>query len=137
MEMIKIFPVVLKAHGAFLPFAASYPDDRILFCMEDASAGILLTSRKICTERPALSEGSFEILVFEDVLETQTDDTYPLADGIRPDDLAYCIYTSGSTGRPKGVMIEQKNLANYVHRNEKSVEILFWYIFNSGNHSRI
>ena len=117
---------VLKAHGAFLPFTVSYPDERILFSMEDASAILLLTSRKLREERPALSECSFEVLAMEDILETQTDDAYPAAEGIAPGDLAYCIYTSGSTGRPKGVMIEQGNLANYVHRNEKSVEIIHY-----------
>ena len=117
---------VLKAHGAFLPFTVSYPDERIVFSMEDASAVLLLTSRKLREERPALSEGGFEVLALEDILEAQTDDTYPTAEGIAPGDLAYCIYTSGSTGRPKGVMIEQGNLANYVHRNEKSVEIMHY-----------
>ncbi len=117
---------VLKAHGAFLPFTVSYPDERILFSMEDGSAILLLTSRKLREERPALSECSFEVLAMEDILETQTDDAYPSAEGIAPGDLAYCIYTSGSTGRPKGVMIEQGNLANYVHRNEKSVKIIHY-----------
>ena len=117
---------VLKAHGAFLPFTVFYPDERILFSMEDASAAILLTSRKLREERPALSGCSFEVLAVEDILETQTNDTYPSSEGIAPGDLAYCIYTSGSTGRPKGVMIEQGNLANYVHRNEKSVEIMHY-----------
>ncbi len=117
---------VLKAHGAFLPFTTSYPDERILFSMEDASASVLLTSRKMREERPGLSEGGFEVLAVEDILETQTDDTYPSAEGIASGDLAYCIYTSGSTGRPKGVMIEQGNLANYVYRNEKSVEIMHY-----------
>ena len=105
---------VLKAHGAFLPFTVSYPDERILFSMEDASAAILLTSRKQREERPALCGHSFEVLAIEDILETQTDDAYPSENGIESEDLAYCIYTSGSTGRPKGVMIEQGNLANYV-----------------------
>ncbi len=117
---------VLKAHGAFLPFIDSYPDERILFSMEDASATILLTGRKLREERPALSEGSFEVMALEDILETETDDAYPSAEGIASGDLAYCIYTSGSTGRPKGVLIEQGNLANYVHRNEKSVEIMHY-----------
>ena len=117
---------VLKAHGAFLPFTVSYPDDRILFSMEDAGAAILLTNRTLLEERPALSESSFEVLAAEDILETETDGTYPSSEGIEAGDLAYCIYTSGSTGRPKGVLIEQGNLANYVHRNEKSVEIMHY-----------
>ena len=117
---------VLKAHGAFLPFTVAYPDERIVYSMEDSSAVLLLTSRQLRGERPALSESGFEVLALEDILETQTDDAYPPAEGIAPGDLAYCIYTSGSTGRPKGVLIEQGNLANYVHRNEKSVEIMHY-----------
>ena len=45
---------------------------------------------------------------------------------VSPNDLAYCIYTSGSTGNPKGVMIEHRNIANYVNRNEKSIEIMHY-----------
>ncbi len=117
---------VLKAHGAFLPFTVSYPDERILFSMEDASAMLLLTNRQLREDRPALSAGGFEVLALEDILETQTNDAYPPAEGIASGDLAYCIYTSGSTGRPKGVMIEQGNLVNYVNRNEKSIEIMHY-----------
>ncbi|MCP4569056.1 MAG: amino acid adenylation domain-containing protein, partial [FCB group bacterium] len=32
-----------------------------------------------------------------------------------PHHLAYVIYTSGTTGNPKGVMVDQGNLAGYVH----------------------
>ncbi|WP_408069296.1 AMP-binding protein [Butyrivibrio sp. JL13D10] len=95
-----------------MSFITSYPDERILFSMEDASAGILLTSRRLKEQRPALSGSGFEVLTMEDIFDAQTDDTYPSPDGIRSEDLAYCIYTSGSTGRPKGVMIEQGTLLN-------------------------
>lgn len=55
-----------------------------------------------------------------------TDIAYPESVSIAPDDLAYVIYTSGSTGKTKGVMIEQHSLANYVQRDEKSVEIMHY-----------
>ena len=40
-------------------------------------------------------------------------DPKALANGARPDDLAYVLYTSGSTGKPKGVEIEHRHLANH------------------------
>lgn len=122
---------ILKAHAAFLPFITSYPDDRINFCMADGDVAVLLTSRKAMSEHADLSEQGFEIIYMEDIpgiCDTceETLAVYPSPDGIGKNDLAYCIYTSGSTGRPKGVLIEQGNLANYVQRDGKSIEIMHY-----------
>ena len=122
---------ILKAHAAFLPFITSYPDDRISFCMEDGDVPVLLTSRKVLTEHDELSDKGFEIICMEDIpgICSTYDESltaYPSSDDIGKNDLAYCIYTSGSTGRPKGVLIEQGNLANYVQRDEKSIEIMHY-----------
>ncbi len=123
---------VLKAGAAFLPFIPEYPDDRIDFCMEDAGCPLLLTTAEQKNGR-SLAESGYRILTLEEAFGASGPDAVrpdesaeaPAAD-VRPEDLAYCIYTSGSTGRPKGVMIEHRNIANYVHRNEKSVEIMHY-----------
>ncbi len=123
---------ILKAGGAFVPFITDYPDDRILFCMSDADSGILLTTKDVVKERMIEGKG-FKILTLEeafgaDIDEITPDESYAdieIAQSAKTD-LAYCIYTSGSTGRPKGVMIEHLNIANYVNRNEKSVEIMHY-----------
>lgn len=111
----------LKAGAAFLPFVASYPDERICFCLKDADAPILITSEKIKAARAGIM-GKFEIVTIEEALK-YADNSYPTTK-IAPNDLAYVIYTSGSTGKPKGVMIEHKSFANYMERDEKSVEIM-------------
>ncbi|MBR1442350.1 MAG: amino acid adenylation domain-containing protein [Firmicutes bacterium] len=116
---------ILKAKAAFLPFVDSYPDGRISFCMEDAGASVLITSKKLVSERPGLSSENYELITIEDILSSESEDVLSCND-ISETDLAYCIYTSGSTGRPKGVLIEQKNLSNYVNRNEKSIEIMHY-----------
>ncbi|WP_026670219.1 non-ribosomal peptide synthetase [Butyrivibrio sp. AE3006] len=123
---------ILKAGGAFVPFITDYPDDRILFCMDDADSNTLLTTKAAVKDRDLDNKG-FKLLTLEALLgseleEIACDDSYDnveLADSDKTD-LAYCIYTSGSTGRPKGVMIEHQNIANYVHRNEKSLEIMYY-----------
>lgn len=122
---------VLKAGAGFLPFIPAYPDERIRFCLEDSFCRLLLSTREGLRGR--VLEGGCRLLALEDAFGAE------LAD-VRPDPawesfvpapvdagcLAYCIYTSGSTGRPKGVMIEHGNIANYVHRNEKSIEIMHY-----------
>ena len=115
---------VMKAGGAFVPFIPDYPDERISFCMQDGEIPLLLTTEKLKAARAGLDSGKFNIVTFEELLaEDRQKDVWP---NVGAGDLAYCIYTSGTTGRPKGVMIEHGNIANYVHRNEKSLEIMHY-----------
>ena len=123
---------VLKAGAAFLPFIPEYPDDRIDFCMEDGACPLLLTTEEQKKGR-SLAENGYRLLTLEEAFgvskpeEIRPDESAEMpAVSVKPEDLAYCIYTSGSTGRPKGVMIEHRNIANYVHRNEKSIEIMHY-----------
>ena len=123
---------VLKAGAAFLPFIPEYPDDRIDFCLEDGNCPLLLTTKKQLEGR-SLSGNGYQILTLEEAFgvpglsEIRPDETAePPEVIVKPENLAYCIYTSGSTGRPKGVMIEHRNIMNYVHRNEKSIEIMHY-----------
>ena len=124
---------VLKAGGAFMPFIPEYPDDRIQYCMKDSDSPLLLTCRAQAEGRQLLRDSRYEMLTLEEAFGGEPDQT--AADEawadfsptqVHRDSLAYCIYTSGSTGKPKGVLIEHRNIANYVHRNEKSVEIMHY-----------
>lgn len=125
---------ILSAGGGFVPFIPEYPDDRIDFCMRDAGIGLLITTEALKKEREGLIGKEYKILTLEeiygvaDLSEIKADQRYKdfEAYNSEKENLAYCIYTSGSTGRPKGVMIEHGNIANYVHRNEKSVEIMHY-----------
>ena len=124
---------VLKSGAAFIPFIPEYPDDRIDFCMQDGESKLLLTTKEQITGRK-LQEQNYRILTLEEAFgvdntgNIRADKAFSAAETVisDPGNLAYCIYTSGSTGRPKGVMIEHKNIANYVHRNEKSIEIMHY-----------
>ncbi|MBQ8094273.1 MAG: amino acid adenylation domain-containing protein [Clostridia bacterium] len=125
---------ILKAGGAFVPFIPDYPDDRIDFCMKDGFIQYLLTTDSQIETRTGLNSDTYRLLSLEALFGVASlDDIQPAPQwsclpktGIAPDNLAYCIYTSGTTGRPKGVMIEHRNIANYVHRNEKSPEIMHY-----------
>ena len=124
---------VLKAGAAFLPFIPEYPDDRIEFCLQDGACLLLLTTKRQLEGRVLQAKG-YRVLTLEDAFQVDSLEEiqpntitaeYPNI-AVSPENLAYCIYTSGSTGRPKGVMIEHRNIMNYVHRNEKSLEIMHY-----------
>lgn len=116
---------VLKAGAGFMPFIPEFPDDRIDYCMKDSGSRLLLTTKKIKDARFSRETG-YEVITVEELLEEerQSDCDIPFPT-VSESDLAYCIYTSGTTGRPKGVLIEHRNIANYVNRNEKSPEVMY------------
>ena len=117
---------VMKSGAGFIPLIPEYPDDRIDYCMNDSGSRLLLTTGKIRETRFCRDTG-YEVVTVEELLEEEDPGTSPCSSSfpqVREGDLAYCIYTSGTTGRPKGVLIEHRNIANYVHKNEKSIEIL-------------
>ena len=115
---------ILKSGAGFLPFIPEYPDERIAYCMRDSSSKLLITTAEL-REKRSLRDASFEVVTLEELMETAelSGHAEPFPQ-VKEDDPAYCIYTSGTTGRPKGVLIEHGNIANYVHNNEKSIEIM-------------
>jgi len=115
---------VLKSGAGFIPLIPEYPDDRIDYCMKDSGSRLLLTTEKLRKTR-LFREAGYEAVTVEELLEQESaalrDRSFPQ---VSEGDLAYCIYTSGTTGRPKGVLIEHRNIANYVNRNGKSVDVM-------------
>ena len=102
---------VMKSGACFVPVDPAYPDERILYIIEDSEAKYVLTTRALC-EAKKPTYGSVAFLILEDILANESKE--PVHVKIDGDALAYCIFTSGSTGKPKGVMIEHHSLANYV-----------------------
>ena len=117
-----------KAGGAYVPLDYEYPNERLLYMLEDSESQVLITSHAILQEKSS-SGDKFEaknILFIDDFLEEVRglcDTAACSTSGVReceavnyarPDGLAYMIYTSGSTGKPKGVMIPHRAKANFV-----------------------
>jgi amino acid adenylation domain-containing protein len=116
-EMVAGVMGVLKAGGAYLPLDATYPRERVMYMMEDAGAGVVVTQR----EKERELEGSrAEVLCIEDVWEGEGDQEEgeqseeEVEKRARGENLAYVIYTSGSTGKPKGVMLDHRGMVNYL-----------------------
>ncbi len=104
---------VLKSGAAYCPISPEYPEERILFILQDTQPKCLITN---CTLK--IENVQFLIINLMDEqclkeLYSLTINHLPLTISSRS--LAYIIYTSGTTGNPKGVMVEHKNVVNLLY----------------------
>ena len=108
---------VEKAGGAYVPLDYDYPNDRLLYMLEDSESQVLITSHIIYNEKTAEGDNftAKNILFIEDFIAEVADGDYADVNYAIPDGLAYMIYTSGSTGKPKGVMIPHRAKTNFVN----------------------
>ncbi|MDD4919571.1 MAG: amino acid adenylation domain-containing protein [Bacteroidales bacterium] len=126
MSRRKEFPVsivaVQKAGGAYVPMDSEYPNDRLLYMLENSESKVLITERKIYESKKKEGDFHADRVLFVDEFDFEKDRTLNVQPPV-PEDIAYMIYTSGSTGKPKGVMIRHLSLAAKVHWQVHDLEI--------------
>ena len=111
LQMFVALLGVLKSGAAFLPVDPDFPEERIVYMVEDSNAKIIISD----------AEMEYRFLSFKDKLicvnepDIYDHDNSNLNKVAKASDLAYVIYTSGSTGKPKGVMIEHKSVVNLLY----------------------
>jgi amino acid adenylation domain-containing protein len=113
LEMVVGILGILKAGGAYVPLDPAYPQQRLMFILQDIQTPVLLTQGALREARP---ESAAQVLCLDTdghVIDQQSG-ANPTS-GVTADNLAYVIYTSGSTGQPKGVMIQHRALVNHMH----------------------
>ena len=99
---------VLKAGCAYQPLDPSYPQERLNFMMQDASAKLLIADEQL---RPIVNEYQGEALMTSDIMGLPMQPA-PSID-LNPDQLFILLYTSGSTGVPKGCQLTHRNLVAF------------------------
>ncbi|MEW5930501.1 MAG: amino acid adenylation domain-containing protein, partial [Gemmatimonadota bacterium] len=109
-ELVVAMLAVLKAGGAYVPLDPAYPRARLRAMLEDAGAGLVLTSTALAGVLP---EGTAVLAL--DALDTTAEPETAPASGVTAESLSHVIFTSGSTGRPKGVMIRHSSTAALLH----------------------
>ncbi|NYZ69455.1 amino acid adenylation domain-containing protein, partial [Endozoicomonas sp. SM1973] len=118
IEMVIAILAVVKAGGAYVPLETSYPEERLVYMIENSQAKIILTQHKLKTR---LTLDNQQLLCLDAQTIANQLASYPVENisvssiQLMPSHLAYVIYTSGSTGKPKGVMNEHQALVNRIH----------------------
>jgi len=133
LEMIVAILAVLKAGGAYVPLDPEYPDERIIYILQDTQTKLVLTQTQYIEKLASIQsthcvtyssakpgqglEQQDTMCNFLDIANYaayQPQDIINLAPMSSSANLAYVIYTSGTTGRPKGVMLEHKSVVNRI-----------------------
>lgn len=108
LEMVVGVLGVLKAGCAYVPLDPTYPQERLLYMLDDCSANILITQQNLLGK--FITFEGITVCVDRDISKIQLYGKENPECNICPSNLAYVIYTSGSTGKPKGVMIEHHSV---------------------------
>ncbi len=103
---------VIEAGAAYLPLDTAYPDERLAYMLDNASARLLITD-SACHPRFATMKYAAQILVFDQLAAITEPSALPAIElALTPAHPAYLIYTSGTTGKPKGVLVSHQAIIN-------------------------
>ena len=109
----ELFPIctlaVLKAGGCCQPLDSNYPQDRLMYMLEDSKAPAVIADDELAPVIDGYSGVILSANKIYDLPEAENAALTPPA----TDSLFALIYTSGSTGKPKGCMLEHRNLVNF------------------------
>ncbi len=121
LEMVVGVLGIIKAGGAYVPLEPNYPLERLAYILEDADAGVLVTTKSLLKSLP---KNQIQLVCLDNDWETIASHSHqnPVSN-VDSSNLAYAIYTSGSTGKPKGVLVRHKPVINVIDWVNKTFDI--------------
>lgn len=116
-EWMTLLPLaIMKTGAAYMPLDPTFPEERLLFMLEDAGVRDIITVDRLAVEKLPSFTGTITDAAD---LDAQSDKTVtppaPESYGANGDSPFVVLYTSGSTGKPKGVTLTRANLLNFCH----------------------
>lgn len=108
---------VLKAGGAYVPLDPQYPQDRLIYMLEDTQVPVVITQSSLAS---LLGGGNPILFLLDHIQELAAAAKAPVS-GVGPDHMLYILYTSGSTGKPKGIVMNHRPIVNLMAWQNKNL----------------
>ncbi len=106
IELIASIIGILKAGAVYLPVNYSFPEERIIYILNDCNAKLCISDKHLHNR----VDWEKKWLLIDELGKHQ----WCNIPGNLTTEIAYIIYTSGTTGLPKGVCIKHSSIINYV-----------------------
>lgn len=110
-EYIISILAVLKTGATYIPIPYNYPEERILYIINDSQSSLIITEHTLSIKEISIPTLEIENLWTGILLNYSTQN---LKVNIEKEATTFLIYTSGSTGKPKGVKITHEAISNYI-----------------------